>query len=142
MELFLRVIIMVAVLFIAESQALEDPFLDPIKATVKKRLKLLTKKEEKAVLKSPVTVNKFKPVIPETLDHYTIEGIAGSKGHYYLIISDPTTGKTFFLKEGDAVAPDTVIKKITFDGVILLKYTMDGGKLKKETVTLKVDTEG
>ena len=142
MELFLRVVFVLLILLVGTGvRAQEDPFFDPIKATVKKRLELVAK-GQKAVLNKPVTVNMFKPVIPETLDHYTIEGVAGSKGHYYLIISDPVTGRTFFLKEGDAVAPDTVIKKVTFDKVILLKYTMEGGKLKKETVTFKVDTEG
>ena len=40
------------------------------------------------------------------------------------------------------LAAHTVIKKITFDTVVLIKYLMEGGRVKKETVTLKVDTEG
>jgi hypothetical protein len=89
-----------------------------------------------------VNVNIFKPVIPDTLDKYTIEGVVGEESSYYLVVTDPDTGRTFVLKEGDAVAPDMVISKITLDSVIFLKYVMDGGKLKKETVVLKVNTEG
>jgi len=139
---FLFVVIAVfLILSETRSQAQEDPFLDPIKVTVKRRLELMAQKQ-KALLDKPVTVNMFKPVIPEALDHYNIEGIAGYNGRYYLVISDPVTREIFLLKEGDAVSLDTVIEKITFDKVILLKYTLYGGKLKKETVTLKVDTEG
>ncbi|TCK06476.1 hypothetical protein [Phorcysia thermohydrogeniphila] len=119
-----------------------DPFADPVRSAVKKRLASMAAQGQKVVLNKPVTVNRFEPVLPESLDSYTVEGIIGSKGSYRLIVTDPTTGRTFFLKEGDAVAPDTVIKRITFDTVILTKYVMEGGKIKKETVTLKVDTEG
>jgi hypothetical protein len=141
MKLLLRVLFVLLVpLSVVHAQV--DPFFDPVKNSIKKRLALMASQDKKAVLNKPVTVNIFKPVLPESIDNYTIEGIVGSKGSYRLIVTDPTSGKTFFLKEGDAVAPDTVIKKITFDTVVLIKYLMEGGRVKKETVTLKVDTEG
>jgi len=137
-------------LLTAGAQAQHDPFYNPIKNTVRERLewlkleeqKKLQEQKQKVVLNKPVNVNIFKPVIPDTLDKYTIEGVVGEESSYYLVVTDPDTGRTFVLKEGDAVAPDMVISKITLDSVIFLKYVMDSGKLKKETVVLKVNTEG
>jgi hypothetical protein len=133
------------------AQGVYDPFQNPIVSAVRKRIELKKvespEKQGQAGAKEegkvkPQPVNLFKPVIEGSLDKYAVEGIIGTSGRFYLVVTDPKSGRTFVLKEGDAVAPDTVIEKITLKVVTLVKYTSLGGKLSKETLTLKVDTEG
>jgi hypothetical protein len=130
---------------VAQAQLYHDPFQNPIISSVrekveKKRLEEKRRKEEVKRLK-PKPVNMFKPAIKGSFDTYTLEGIMNISGHYYLVVTNPKSGRTYILKEGDAVAPDTVIERITPKAVTLVRYAQVGSALRKESLVLKLNLE-
>ncbi|WP_456418952.1 hypothetical protein [Thermovibrio sp.] len=124
----------------ASAQEMVDPFVNPI-AIREKALKLkieMARSREEALQE----VRLFKPKLKKTFDRLSIQGVIGSNGKLYLILLDPETGETYFLKEGDPIAPDAKIAKIMANGIVIYRYKRVKGRLVKEKVILNVDTEG
>jgi len=124
----------------APAQELVDPFVNPIELKEKLLEKALEAKKKAKPL--PEKVSLFRPKIPKPITEMKIEGLISAQGRLMLVVVDPQTGETYFLKEGDPVAPDAKIAKITPERVVIYRYKRAGGKLVKETVILNVDTEG
>jgi len=124
----------------ALAQELVDPFVNPVK--IKEKLLERMLEAKKKVKPIPEKVSLFRPKIPKPLTEMKIEGLISAQGRLILVVADPQTGETYFLKEGDPVAPDAKIAKIAPDRVIIYRYKRIKGKLVKETVILNVDTEG
>jgi len=124
----------------ATAQELVDPFINPIE--IKEKLLEKALEAKKKVKPLPEKVNLFKPKIPKPLTEMKIEGLINANGRLLLVVVDPQTEETYLLKEGDPIAPDAKIAKITPDKVIIYRYKKIKGKLVKETVILNVDMEG
>jgi len=131
----------------ATTQELVDPFVNPVKIKIKRaeeEMKLKEKliKAKVALATLPEKVKLFKPKIPKPLNEMKIEGVIGTGNKLLLVVVDPGTGETYLLKEGDPVAPDEKIARITFNRVVVYRYKRIAGRIVKETVILNVDTEG
>ncbi|WP_457680920.1 hypothetical protein [Thermovibrio sp.] len=124
-----------------KGKELVDPFVNPIAIRIKEAEKEVKLKEK---LKSQESreVRLFIPKIKVPFDSLSIQGVIKGNGKYLLVLMDPKTGETFFLKEGDAVAPDEKILKITPDEVVLVKYERVKGRVIRKKIILNVDTEG
>jgi type II secretory pathway component PulC len=140
MRAWLIPVTVIALTNLSLAEGYVDPFVNPVYLKEKQLEKLQEiKKEQK---KTPTQVKLFEPKLPKPLRSLSIQGTIESKGKRVLVVIDPETGETFFLREGDPVSPDTKIVKITQNKVILVKFYRLKGKLKKKTLTLNVDTEG
>ena len=115
-----------------------DPFITPITLQEKKLLKV---KQQLSTKESTKSLNLFKPKVPKPLESLKIQGILEADGSKLLVVSDPSTGESFILKEGDPVAPDTKLAKINWDSVELEKYYQKDGKVKRKILVLKVNGE-
>ncbi len=134
--------ILIGLIFLSlgkEALGMVDPFVNPI--VIKEKLLKLKMEREAKVKRTPTKVRLFKPKLKKPFDQLSIQGIIGSNGKLYLVVLDPETGQTYFLKEGDPVAPDEKIAKITPSAIILWKYKRVKGKLVRKKIVLNVDTE-
>ncbi len=124
----------------ASAQEMIDPFVNPIAIREKAlKLKIEMARSREETLQE---VRLFKPKLKKPFDRLSIQGVIGSNGKLYLILLDPETGETYFLKEGDPIAPDAKIAKIMANGIVIYRYKRVKGRLVKEKVILNVDTEG
>ena len=139
-------LILLSILILGTQNALaylKDPFLNPINLIIKRRLAEKEYLSKHKLKLKPSKVRLFKPVIPVPFNALAIEGVIGiGNDHYRLVLTDPNTGRTFIVKEGDPIAPDAKIIKITPDRVFIVKYSKLGRRLIKKTLVLKVNTEG
>jgi len=126
---------------------LADPFVNKLKVKEelwKKQLETLQAlKAKKAATKRVEKPHLFRPVIPKPLEALKIEGIAGSGGTLFLVVSDPETGETYLLKEGDPIAPNEKIALIDANrGIVLIdQYMLVDGNLIKKQRFIKVNKE-
>ncbi len=141
-----RVLIVIPVLFSLPSLASGfDPFINPIKKLEIERQKqkaLEVLKQEQLTSSIP---RMFKPVIKKSFSEYKIEGtMALPSGKTILVLSDPETGETILLKEGDAIAVNAKIVKISPTKVVVYEYEKKGRKIIKKikTYNLKEHSEG
>jgi len=148
MRAALIVAIIVALTASAGAQELADPFVNQLKlkekaSGVKKRPSFtgfsIPKSKSKRKNKK---VKLFSSKLPQPLELLKIDGVIEAGGVRLLVVTDPETGQTFFLKEGDAVSESEKIGEILPDRVVIYRYKNLNGHLKKEVVTLKVDMEG
>ena len=116
-----------------------DPFVNPIKVQMEKKI---SREKRKVSFPKKKAVNLFKPVIPESLENLSIQGVIGVNGKYYLVVYDPETGETFVLKKGDAISASEKITDITPNRVTIVRYVYKAGKLTKKSKVLKVNSEG
>lgn len=140
----MKLVLLLTLLFSASSYAKNwaDPFVNPIKIKEERLLKLKEAKSKLNFGKKQKKFNLFKPTVPKPLDELSIQGVLGLKGKYLLVVSDPETGETFILKEGDAVSPSEKIVRIFPDKIVIVRFFYRKGKLNKSYKTLKVNSEG
>jgi len=139
-----RAIILLAVFLSvtpAVAREIVDPFVNPILSRQKVLKAELERKRSLAGAPRSQEVNLFKPKINKPLSKLSIQGVIEENGKYILVLLDPETGQTFFLKEGDPIAPDEKIAKITLDRVVIYRFKKVKGKIVKEKITISVDTE-
>ena len=132
-----KVIAVVAVLWsISASASSFDPFINPIKKLEleKKKQKALEVLEQKQLTSHIPKL--FKPAIKKPFLEYTIEGtIMLPSGKTVLVLSDPSTGETILLKEGDAIAVNAKVAKILPTKIVVYEYEKKGRRLIKKVKT-------
>ncbi|WP_456456649.1 pilus assembly protein PilP [Thermovibrio sp.] len=132
----LTLIILTTTAFGSSGSSYIDPFRNPI-YELQKRLEA-----KKEVQETVIKPNLFKPKIPVPFERLSIQGVIKKGNKFILVLLDPETGETYFLKEGDAVSKNEKIAKITTSQVILTEYLKKGKRLIVRKIALEIEKGG